>query len=89
MIHISAPFYILSVGSAVVALLVATLPEPGGVILANTLEEGEAFGADQAFFHIPFIARRREEKVQEQEGESNGGSSVSSVATKTTVIDFD
>ena len=42
-----------------------SLPETGGEILADTLEEGEDFGKGQSFVHVLFIERRRKKHRSE------------------------
>ena len=56
------PFYILCGFSLIASITILFLPETGDSNLPNTLEEGDEFGKDQAFFHLLFIERRKKKR---------------------------
>ena len=56
------PFYILCGFFLIASTTALFLPETGDSKLPNTLEEGEEFGKDQAFFHLLFIERRKKKE---------------------------
>ncbi len=53
--HPALPFYILSALGVVCAVVAVNLSETADEKLANTLEEGEAFGKGQPFFFMPVM----------------------------------
>ncbi len=73
----SSPFIILGVAGVLASMLPVMLPETAHEALADTVEQADAFGKDQGFFHVPILNKHLDKKAN----------SVQSIHTQVTVLE--